>query len=153
VALTPQRLVLGAGALFVLTLALITSFELLTGQPLAASVDGKQGSGVSVLGGTEGSDADDSPEPASSAPASTAPASTAPSSTSAPTPTVTVTLTPSASPSVTQPSTPPATPPATPSATPSAAPSGTPTGTPPAGSGGAVLPPPAGGTAGTSAGG
>lgn len=110
--LTPQRLALGAGALFVLTMGLITGFELLTGQPVAASVEGKQGSGVSVLGGTERSDPSTAPAPASTAPpsapatstatttvpSSTAPSSSAPGGTSRPTPTVTVTVTPSATP-------------------------------------------------------
>jgi hypothetical protein len=110
VALTPQRLALGAGALFVLTMALITGFELLTGQPVAASVEGQHGSGVSVLGGTEKSSR--SPAPASSAPSgasSSAPssASSVPSGTSVPTPTVTVTLSPSATPSATQSAVPP----------------------------------------------
>jgi len=99
-ALTPQRLALGAGALFVVTLALITGFELLTGQPVAASVDGKHGSGVSLLGGVERSRASTRPAPASTAATSTAPAQSR-SGTSAPTPTVTVTITPSASPSAT----------------------------------------------------
>jgi hypothetical protein len=114
VALTPQRLALGAGALFVLTMSLITGFELLTGQPVAASVEGQHGSGVSVLGGNERSSS--SPAPTSSAPAtssgsapSSAPssASSIPSGTSVPTPTVTVTVTPSATPSATQSAVPP----------------------------------------------
>jgi hypothetical protein len=104
-ALTPQRLAMGAGALFLLTLGLITAFELLTGQPVSASVDGKQGSGVSVLGGTDSKKSTTSPAPASATPSSTAPTSSqtspssVPSTTSAPTPTVTVTLTPSQTPS------------------------------------------------------
>ena len=110
VALTPQRLALGAGALFVLTMGLITGFELLTGQPVAASVEGQHGSGVSVLGGDEKPSR--SPMPASTAPSqpsSSAPstAGSVPSGTSVPTPTVTVTLTPTAAPSATQSAVPP----------------------------------------------
>ena len=64
-ALTPQRLALGAGALFLLTMGLITGFELLTGKPVAASVEGRQGSGVSVLGGTARSAPSTGPAPSS----------------------------------------------------------------------------------------
>jgi hypothetical protein len=104
VAFTPKRLALGAGALFVLTMGLITGFELLTGQPVAASVEGNHGSGVSVLGGTEKSGkshAPTSPAPSSSAPSSTGSASPG---TEGPTPTVTVTVSPSATQSAVAPS-------------------------------------------------
>lgn len=138
VALTPQRLAAGAGAVFVLTLGLITGFELLTGKPVAASMDGRQGSGLSVLGGAEGSAAVDTPSPASPASSSTTPGASS-LGTAAPTPTVTVTFTPSTTPSAALSATPPATPPATPTPTPSA----TPPATQPAGSSGSAVPSPA----------
>ncbi len=103
--LTPQRLALGAGALFVLTLVLITGFELLTGQPVAASVSGKHGSGVSVLGGTEHSKPASSPPPSVTSPSATGssvastPTAATQTGTVGPTATVTVTETPSATPS------------------------------------------------------
>lgn len=125
-ALTPQRLALGAGTLFLLTLGLITGFEILTGQPVAASVGGDHGSGVSVLGGTEKKKSSPKPVPSSTAP--TSPSSVT-SGTSMPTPTVTVTTTPSQAPSSSQSSAPSSgqgTPSEGPSVTPS--PDGTPSG-------------------------
>ncbi|MDQ2957212.1 MAG: hypothetical protein M3Y42_09635 [Actinomycetota bacterium] len=92
----PRRLALVAGALFVTTLGVITGFELLSGQPLTATVHGNHGSGVSLGGGDTSKPA----KPTVTSPSSsTPPASTnapAPSTGSA-TPTVTVTLSPSGS--------------------------------------------------------
>jgi hypothetical protein len=104
-ALTPQRLAMGAGALFLLTLGLITAFEILTGQPVAASVDGQHGSGVSVFGGTEKKKSS-TPKPSSTPSTDQTSPSSVPSGTSVPTPTVTVTTTPSQAPSTEGSSTP-----------------------------------------------
>ena len=52
-AFNPRRLALAAGGLFLLVLAATTGFELASGQPLAATVSGKHGSGTSLDGGTD----------------------------------------------------------------------------------------------------
>ncbi|HET6209173.1 MAG TPA: hypothetical protein VFD94_02260, partial [Jatrophihabitans sp.] len=49
--LSPRRLSLAAAGLFLLVLAATTGFELASGQPLAATVSGKHGSGTSLDGG------------------------------------------------------------------------------------------------------
>lgn len=85
--LKPKQLGIAAAALFVLTLVLITGFEVVSGRPVSATVTHKQGSGVSLGGGHT------SKPPRSSAPASP---------TSSPTDTVTsdgASATPSATPS------------------------------------------------------
>ena len=95
-ALNPRRLGLAAAGLFLLVLAATTGFELASGQPLAATVSGKHGSGTSLDGGktskpsvpashSPSSSASSQPTvtvtvPASSVPASSAPASGSPSS-------------------------------------------------------------------------
>jgi len=119
----PKRLALAAAGLFAAVLAVTTGFELASGQPLASTVTGKHGSGVSIGGGTS----------KKAGPAPTG--SVAPSSSSGPTgtgtssPTVTVTVTPSGSTSVTQSSAPPTdSANGTPSQTPTPTGSGTPAG-------------------------
>lgn len=62
--LKPKQLGIAAAALFVLTLVLITGFEVVSGRPVSATVTDKQGSGVSLVGGHT------SKPPRSSAPAS-----------------------------------------------------------------------------------
>jgi hypothetical protein len=62
--LKPKQLGIAAAALFVLTLVLITGFEVVSGRPVSATVTDKQGSGVSLVGGHT------SKPPQSSAPAS-----------------------------------------------------------------------------------
>lgn len=79
-ALNPRRLSLAAAGLFLLVLAATTGFELASGQPLAATVSGKHGSGTSLDGGRTSKP---------SAPASHSPTG---SSSSSPHPTVTVTV-------------------------------------------------------------
>jgi len=79
-ALNPRRLALATAGLFLLVLAATTGFELASGQPLAATVSGKHGTGTSLDGGRTSKP---------SAPASHAPAG---SSSSDPRPTVTVTV-------------------------------------------------------------
>jgi hypothetical protein len=79
-ALNPRRLSLAAAGLFLLVLAATTGFELASGQPLAATVSGKHGSGTSLDGGRTSKP---------STPASHSPAG---SSSSSPRPTVTVTV-------------------------------------------------------------
>lgn len=90
----PRRLTLVAGALFVTTLGAITGFELLSGQPLTATVHGNHGSGVSLGGGDTSKPAKPSVGTPSSATPPAGTSAPAPSSGSA-TPTVTVTLSPS----------------------------------------------------------
>ncbi|HJQ03196.1 MAG TPA: hypothetical protein VJ851_16485 [Jatrophihabitans sp.] len=94
-AFNARRLALAAGGLFLLVLAATTGFELASGQPLAATVSGKQGSGTSLDGGHTSS----KPTPPAS---STAVRST--SSSSSATPTVTVTVSASSAPASTAPS-------------------------------------------------
>lgn len=97
--LKPKQLGIAAAALFVLTLGLITSFELLSGRPVSATVTDKQGSGVSLVGGHT-SKAKQPSAPAS--PSSTGTSSTGTSSTrpgTSNTPSDTPSATPSASPS------------------------------------------------------
>lgn len=94
-ALNPRRLGLAAAGLFLLVLAATTGFELASGQPLAATVSGKHGSGTSLDGGRTSKP---------SLPASHAPAS---SSSSTPRPTVTVTVPASSVPAGGSPSTSP----------------------------------------------
>lgn len=79
-ALHPRRLALAASGLFLLVLAATTGFELASGQPLAATVSGKHGSGTSVDGGR------------TSRPSTPASHSPAGSSSPASRPTVTVTV-------------------------------------------------------------
>ncbi len=92
--LKPKQLGIAAAALFVLTLGLITSFELLSGRPVSATVTDKQGSGVSLVGGHT-SKAKQPSAPAS--PSSTGTSSTRPGTSN--TPSNTPSATPSASPS------------------------------------------------------
>jgi hypothetical protein len=92
--LKPKQLGIAAAALFVLTLGLITSFELLSGRPVSATVTDKQGSGVSLVGGHT-SKAKQPSAPAS--PSSTGTSSTRPGTSN--TPSDTPSATPSASPS------------------------------------------------------
>jgi hypothetical protein len=49
--MAPKRLILTAGALFAVTIAAVTGFELLSGQPLSSTVTDRQGSGTSIGGG------------------------------------------------------------------------------------------------------
>jgi hypothetical protein len=95
----PKRVALAAAGLFAAVLAVTTGFEFASGQPLASTVTGKHGSGVSIGGGS-------SKKAASTPSHSSSPSSTgSPSGQSSGTPTVTVTVTPSgsASPTETQP--------------------------------------------------
>ena len=95
----PKRLALAAAGLFAAVLAVTTGFEFASGQPLASTVTGKHGSGVSIGGGS-------SKKAAGTPSQSGSPSSTgSPSGQSSGTPTVTVTVTPSgsASPTETQP--------------------------------------------------
>jgi hypothetical protein len=89
--LRPKRMALAVAGLFVAVLAVTTGFELASGQPLAATVTGKHGSGVSIGGGTskKASQSARPPAPSSSGRGS--------SGTGSATPTVTVTVTPSGS--------------------------------------------------------
>jgi len=97
----PKRLALAAAGLFAAVLAVTTGFELASGQPLASTVTGKHGSGVSIGGGTS-KKASPTPTESVAPGSSSGPTGTGPSS-----PTVTVTVTPSGSTSVTQSSAPP----------------------------------------------
>lgn len=83
--LRPKQLGVAAAALFVLTLVLITGFEVVSGRPVSATVTDKQGSGVSLVGGHTSKPAQ------SSAPASptSSPTSTATSDGSSDTPSAT----------------------------------------------------------------
>jgi hypothetical protein len=92
-ALSPRRLVLVAGAIFAVTLAITTAFELASGQPLAATLHGQHGSGVSLGGGSTGT-AGPRPAPATSSSPRT---SSQPSTVSTPAPATTVTVTAPAS--------------------------------------------------------
>lgn len=97
--LEPTQLGIAAAALFVLTLILITSFELLSGRPVSATVTDKQGSGVSLVGGHTSKATQPS---APAAPSGTGPSSTGTSSTrpgTSNTPSDTPSAAPSASPS------------------------------------------------------
>lgn len=117
----PRQLALGIVGLFVATLVLVTGFELVSGQPLGATVSGMHGSGVSIGGG----------HTKKAAPPSTSPT---PTSTAVSTPTVTeqTTAAPTATPSASATPTPSATASSSPSDTGSATPSDTPTPTAPA---------------------
>jgi hypothetical protein len=85
-----RKLVIGAIGAFLIAIAAITVFEVATGQPLAATVQGEQGEGASLLGGEEelksGPPAP-SVAPTTSSPAPTRDATPEPASPAAPTPT------------------------------------------------------------------
>ncbi len=100
--LTPRQLAGVAGGLFIATLAVTTGFELASGQPLASTVSGKQGSGTSLTDGKTSK-----PRPSHSVPgpagtssggsSGTGSGTGAASTSGSATPTVTVTVTPSGS--------------------------------------------------------
>jgi hypothetical protein len=115
--LRPKRMALAVAGLFVTVLAVTTGFELVSGQPLSATVTGKHGTGVSIGGGTSKKA---SQPPAPAAPSTAGSGSSGVGSVS---PTVTVTVTPSESATPAESSAPAgsATPSATSSATSSAA--------------------------------
>jgi len=119
-ALNPRRLALVAAGLFLLVLAATTGFELASGQPLAATVSGKHGSGTSLDGGTTSkpsvpgghsprSSAGNQPTVTVTVPASSVPASGSPSSNPATSSPPTSGAPTSAAPSSQPPSSPPAT--------------------------------------------
>jgi hypothetical protein len=97
---SPRRLALAAGALFLLVLAATTGFELASGRPLAATVSGKQGTGTSLDGGHTSSKPSP-PASSTSVPSVNTSASTSPSA--SPTPTVTVTVPASSAPATSAP--------------------------------------------------
>lgn len=124
----PRQLATAAGALFVVTMAAVTGFELLSGKPLAATVSGSHNTGGTTL---------DHSTSRSRTPAATTPAPTGSGSASAgtsessPTATVTITQSQSSTPTTSSSSSPSAsvtgsepTPSSTPSATPRSTPSG-----------------------------
>jgi hypothetical protein len=92
--LNPRRLALVAAALFIATLAATTGFELASGQPLAATVHGQQGSGVSLDGGSTSRSSSTPVKPSPATSGNSAATSTSGSASPA-SPTVTVTVTPS----------------------------------------------------------
>jgi hypothetical protein len=91
-----RKLAIGAIGAFLIAIAAITVFELATGQPLAATVQGEQGDGASLLGGEEqiepGPPAP-SVAPTTSSPTPTRDAPPEPASPAVPTPTPAETLT------------------------------------------------------------
>jgi len=96
----PRRLALAAGGLFLLVLAATTGFELASGQPLAATVSGKQGSGTSLDGGHTSS----KPSPPASSTGVRSTSSSPSGSSPSATPTVTVTVPASSTPASSAPS-------------------------------------------------
>lgn len=118
-ALPWRHIALIAAALFVLTVVLITAFELLAGRSVASYTGGTHGSGgtsISQLDGSAGGSSP-TPEPTPSTTPSDGPGSTTEPTPTAPTPSEAAT--PSASPSAPAP-----TPTTSPTSTPSEAPSG-----------------------------
>jgi hypothetical protein len=98
----PRRLALASAALFLLVLAVTTGFELASGQPLAATVSGKHGSGTSLDGGRTSKPSP--PVGSTGVPAGSAtPSGTGASSSASPAPTVTVTVPASSTPASSSP--------------------------------------------------
>ena len=120
--LRPKRLALVAAGLFVAVVAITTCFELASGQPLSSPVTGKQGSGVSIGGGSSKQASPSRPVVPSPTGSSTGTGSASPGSSGA---TITVTVTPTGSASPTGSSVP-----ATGSPAGSPAATGSPTGSP-----------------------
>jgi hypothetical protein len=71
----PKRLALAAAGVFLAVLAATTAFEVVSGQPLSATVTGKHGSGTSIGGGTTKKA---SPTPSDVPSATTTPSSSSP---------------------------------------------------------------------------
>jgi hypothetical protein len=116
-AIKPRQLAAAAGVLFVVTMGVVTGFELLSGKPLSATVSGSHGTGGTTF---------DHSTTKSTLPSTTTPVTSgsASASTSSSSPTATVTLT------QTQPSTPSSSAPSTSATSSEPSPSGTPSATP-----------------------